>query len=335
MLKAICYSSSAVLLSLGLVACGGGSDSNEPELTTGALSVALTDAPVDSARMVLVQFTGLTIQSSNGEKESLPLSGDSQTCQDWLGGVEPSPTPEGGNTVRCVELKELQGTQSTSLLDGEFLTAGDYSWMRLDVDAERGVMDSIIVLNDGSEESLYIPSGSETGLKLNSGFTVLAGGIHDFVIDFDLRKSVNDPQGFSDYRLRPSLRLVDLAESGNIKGTVDTALLTAEGCTGDINTESGFAVYIYEGADPILGDEGSDNAPLTSASVSYNADSGMYEYTAGFLAPGEYTAVFSCQATEDLPEVADDSIAFVESADSPTTVVADEDNVVNFSAAEG
>lgn len=205
--------------------------------------------------------------------------------------------------------------------------------MRLDVDAERGVLDSIIELDDGLY-SLYIPSGDETGLKLNSGFTVLAGGSHDFVIDFDLRKSVNDPRGFADYRLIPSLRLIDLSESGNITGTVDTSLLTAEGCTGDVNTLDGFAVYVYEGGSgTVLGDEGSDNAPLTSASISLNDDSAMYEYTAGFLPPGEYTAVFTCQAAGDSPEDAGDSIDFVESADSPTTVEADEDSVVNFSAA--
>lgn len=319
-----------------LASCGGSGGNTTETATTGTFSVGITDAPVDSAQMVLVEFTGVSVKPSDGEEENLPLSGDSQTCQDLLAGTDPAPTPEGESTVRCIELKELQGTLSASLIDDELLNAGSYNWMRLDVNAERGVMDSIIVLDDGGQESLYVPSGNETGLKLNSGFTVLAGGSHNFVIDFDLRKSINNPQGFADYKLIPSLRLIDLSESGNITGTVDATLLTAEGCTGDINTEDGFAVYIYEGGvDTVTGDEGSESAPHTSASVSLDDDSGRYEYTAGFLTPGEYTLVFTCQAADDSPEVADESIVFVESTDSPTTVVADEDSVVNFSAAEG
>ncbi len=328
MLKPIYRSSVIALACLGLVACGG-SDSSDPG--TGVLSLDVTDATVDNVEKVLVQFVGVTVQHAEGGQESLPLSGDSQTCQELLDGVEPSPTPEGESTVRCIELKELQGTDSASLLDGETLTAGKYPWMRLDVQAERGVMDSMVVLDDGGIESLYIPSGSESGLKLNTGFTILAGGLHDFVIDFDLRKSVNDPQGFSDYRLRPSLRMVDMAVSGNITGSVDADLLTADGCTGDINTETGYAVYVYEGgADTTTGDEGSEDAPLTSASVGFNADSGLYEYTVGYVAPGEYKVVFTCQAADDDSELGGDVIEFVESADSPTTVVANEDSVVDF-----
>lgn len=331
MLKPSFCSASTLLLTLGLSACGGGGGGNTPAETNGTFSLSVTDAPVDNAQMVLVQFTGVTVKPNNGDEESLALSGDSQTCEDLNDGIDPRPTPDGETTVRCIELKALQGTQSASLLDGELLAAGEYNWMRLDVDAERGIQDSIIVLDDGGVESLYIPSGNETGLKLNSGFTVLAGGSHDFVVDFDLRKSVNNPQGFPDYILKPSLRLIDLSASGNITGTVEGTLLTADGCSGDINELDGYSVYIYAGgAGTTLGEEGSENAPLTSAGVSLNDESGLYEYTAGYLTPGEYTAVFTCQAADDSPEFDGVVFVFVESADSPTMVVADEDSVVNF-----
>jgi hypothetical protein len=178
---------------------------------------------------------------------------------------------------------------------------------------------------------LLVPSGSQSGLKLNTGFTILAGGSHDFMIDFDLRKSVNNPQGFADYRLKPSLRLIDLSASGNLVGSIDSSLLTAEGCTGDTSNVDGFAVYIYAGGEgTVVDQEGSENPPLTSASISLNGGSGLYEYTVGFLAPGEYTSVFTCQAGDDSAETADDVVSFVESADSPVTIVADQDSTVNF-----
>jgi hypothetical protein len=305
-----------------------GSSGGSANATTGTMNLSVTDAPVDSAKMVLVQFTGVSVKPKEGDAIAIALSGDSQTCQDYLDGIAPAPTPNGGVTVRCVDLMAFQGNQSAQLLRDEQLTAGDYTWMRLDVDAERGVLDSIIVLNDGSEESLYIPSGSETGLKLNSGFTIVAGAQHNFVIDFDLRKSVHNPQGFADYMLKPSLRLVDMGASGSIAGTVEASLLTADGCT-----ENAYAVYVYQGDSAVIGEQGSDNAPATSAGVSLNPDTGLWGYTAAFLPPGAYTVAFTCQAAADSNEVPDDNIDFVTSPDSPTTVISGETSTVNFGPA--
>ena len=330
MITRFSYAATIATLTVSLIACGGGG-SGGGGVSTGTLDLSVTDAPVDNAKMVLVQFTGVHVKPSEGEAFDIALSGDSQTCQDLLDGVDPSPSPDGEPTVRCIELKELQGTNSEPLLEGIELSAGQYNWMRLDVDADRGTMDSIIVLKDESVESLYVSSGDQTGLKLNSGFTILAGGSHDFVIDFDLRKSVNDPEAFADYHLKPALRLIDMSESGNIVGTVETSLLSTEGCNGDVNTGDGFAVYVYEGGEGTnIGEEGSEDAPLTSASISLNNDTAMWEYIVGYVPPGEYTVAFTCQAVDDSAEVPDDGIEFVESADSPVMVVADQDSTADF-----
>ncbi len=328
-MKNLTRSSTLALLTLGLFACGDGGGGGDESVAAGTLNVSVTDAAVDSAEQVLVQFTGVTVKPSEGEAQVIPLSGDSQTCQDYLDGRDPSPTQLGEPTIRCIELKELQGTNTADLLKDVVLTAGNYSWMRLDVDAKKGVMDSMIAVNTGEVYSLYVPSGSQSGLKLNTGFAILAGGSHKFVIDFDLRKSVNNPQGFEDYRLKPSLRMIDLAESGNIVGAVDPSRLTANGCTGNVNTGDGFAVYVYDSG-AAMGEEGSSNAPLTSASVTWNADSNQWDYTVGFLAPAEYTVAFTCQAAEDSAEEPDNGTVLTESPESPTIVVANQDSVVNF-----
>jgi hypothetical protein len=44
---------------------------------------------------------------------------------------------------------------------------------------------------------LLVPSGSETGLKLVSGFTVPSNGVVDYTIDFDLRHAITCPTGQS------------------------------------------------------------------------------------------------------------------------------------------
>lgn len=255
-----------------LSACGGESSN------TGQLSLAVTDAPVDSATAVVVQFTGVELHGPGGQHTVTFES------------------------PKSIDLLALTGTDSQELLDKIELPAGRYHWMRLLVNAERVVIDSYIDLEDGSRHSLFIPSGAETGLKLVSGFTIPAGGSADFTIDVDLRKSVHEPEGaIGDYLLRPALRIVDSTEVGNISGTVSHAL---------VDSECSPVVYLFAGANETPDDEDA-NAPnaITSAIPAMNANTGNFDYEIGFVAEGEYTASFSCDGDLDEPDT-DDAITF-------------------------
>jgi len=76
---------------------------------------------------------------------------------------------------------------------------------------------------------LIVPSGAESGLKMNRGFTLPADGSVALTVDFDLRKSLHAPPGQKSmmetctqgYLLRPTLRLVQDSEVGAIAGTID------------------------------------------------------------------------------------------------------------------
>jgi hypothetical protein len=206
----------------------------------------------------------------------------------------------------------MQGNESTTLLDGETVPAGKYNWLRLKVNADADTLDSYVELEDTTQVSLFIPSGEQSGLKLVSGFTVAQGGIADFTIDFDLRKSVHDPVGQEDYVLRPALRLVDNLEVGSISGTVSESLVTDSSCT------SGNAVYLYAGHGATVDDVGSADGPLGSGLVTYDANSGEYRYEIGFVAAGQYTVAFTCQAADDDPGL-DDPIDFSGAADIDVT----------------
>jgi len=50
-------------MALLLTACGGGSSSSS---TTGTLNLAITDAPIDEAKQVVVEFTGVELQGPSG-----------------------------------------------------------------------------------------------------------------------------------------------------------------------------------------------------------------------------------------------------------------------------
>jgi hypothetical protein len=296
----------ALILSMTLfgaaAGCGGGGGSGSD---TGILTIGITDAAVDGAVAVVVQFSGIELQPAGGDRLTYTF------------------TPN-----RIIDLLALQGGVRATLLDGEIVPAGDYNWIRLMVVAEPGVTDSFIEFPDtptNRVESLRVPSGSTSGLQLSGGFTVAAGDVTDFTIDFDLRKSVHDPQGLPDYLLRPSLRLVDNLVVGSISGMVDSDLVTADTCANDV---PGGAVYVFSGADAVVDEEGSATPPLTSAMVTLEEGSDPWTYMAAFLEPGDYTVAFTCEAANDTPEDGD-MIGF-DGGPYNVTVVAETDTPRDF-----
>ncbi len=272
----------------GLTACGGGGDGGG----TGTMSLSITDAPVDDVNSVVVQFSGVAFKRAGAASETVQ-------------NLTPSP--------RQLDLLEYQEGRAALLLDNVVLPAGDYEWIRLIVDNQSGVRDSYVMLETGEECELRVPSGAESGLKLNRGFTLPADGSAALTIDFDLRKSLHAPPGQQNpgsactqgYLLRPTLRVVDDANVGAIGGTVDAALLT-EGCLPKVYVFSGTGITPDDleetGATP-------DEDPLIVATVDNdNGSSTVYSYRAAFLTPGPYTVAFTCG--DDDP-TNDDVLTFV------------------------
>ncbi|QKT03467.1 DUF4382 domain-containing protein [Ectothiorhodospiraceae bacterium 2226] len=274
-----------------LAGCGGGSDGGP---STGHLTLAITDAPVDEASAVVVAFTGVSLKPASGPALAYHFCAEDEEV---VARREACDEP----VVRQIDLLALQGEARETLLDGVELPAGRYNWVRLHVLADGDADDSYLEDTLGGRHPLYVPSGDQTGLKLVSGFVVPAGGQADFTIDFDLRKSIHRPAAAGQgYRLRPALRLIDTAESGTLAGEVDADLMLDEACTG------GDAVYVFAGHDAEVQDvRGDAGDPLMSARVSMDEDSGAFGYRAAYLAPGDYTAAFTCQGTDDDPETAD------------------------------
>src|SRR5262249_15182845 len=146
----------------------------------------LTDGPVDSALEVVVAFTGIELKPAGGSAmEVIPM--DESACDDF----------DAATGTCSINLLDLVGTQRRVVFS-ESLPADDYEWIRLHVTAERDGMQSYIRNLDGTMCSLYVPSGSETGLKIVSGITVTANGVSDYTLDFDVRKSITNPPGLSD-----------------------------------------------------------------------------------------------------------------------------------------
>ena len=280
-----------------LAACGGGSSSGG-DASTGSLSVSVTDAPAPDDAKVCLHFTGITLHHSDGERISIPFDPSTYvdatgTCINNVLSDAPPPADPANNAVN---LSSLQGVLNVALADSIEVKAGSYNWIRLDVDESLSY-----VMETDVKYALRCPScdGEQSGLKLNRGITVPAGGEAKFMIDIDLAKSLNkNPSG--NYKLRPTLRLVNLVETGDITGTVDGSLITNP----VTDSETGCSVYAYAGSDVTPDDYHPADTVLTSTKVVYDADSTNYKYTLAYLQtdsdndPTPFTVALTCDVDD-------------------------------------
>lgn len=264
---------------LGLAACGGGSSGSQ----TAQMKLAVGDAPVDGATAVVVKFTGVELTANSGNPVDITFA-----------------------APKTIDLLNQSGTASAVLFD-QPIPAGSYGQIRLMVVADGNPSNSYIILSDGTTHGLQVPSGSETGLKLVSGFTVPSSGVVDYTIDFDLRKAVTCPPGQAPAcTLKPAERLVDNTTVGNIQGQVSNTLVPT-GCTP--------AVYLYSGTVTVPEDMNSTGSttdtsqPLASKALVASTQPPFY-YQFTFLPPGAYTVAFTCQAALDNPDQADPTVTF-------------------------
>ena len=284
--------------------CGGGGGSGPTEPATGTVSIAITDAPVDEVSVVNVQFTGVTLKPASGDEIQITF-----------------------DAPKDFDLLTLTGGMTAELLPDTLVPVGAYNWVQLAVNAEFDNVFDSYAMTPGGQVELRVPSGSQSGLKLVSGFTVTQNQSTHLVIDWDLRKALSDPIGQAGLHLRPALRVTDMTLFGTLSGTIAEALVTDTSCSNDLAAQTGNAVYIYTGMTNTPGDIGdADNDPFMTATVTQDA-AGAYTYQVNYLSVGDYTAAFTCQANDDDSET-DDEIVFL----APQSLIVEDGvtTVVNF-----
>lgn len=204
------------LLAVVLVGCSSDQEQNE----TAGFSVQLVDAPGDY-EAVLVDVQGV---------EAII---DGETVD--LGPVE----------TGIYDLLELTGGISALLAEGE-LPAGNLSQIRLILGEENNLV------IDGNEVDLKTPSAQQSGLKVNIHQSLEPGIFYEFILDFNVDKSVTSLGNGEGYILAPVIRATTVAESGAVSGVVTPAetqsLVTASNGTEEISAytdeESGkFLLY--------------------------------------------------------------------------------------------
>jgi len=294
---------STSLMLATLSGCGGGD--GDVSLApgnggNGVVSIAVTDAPVDFASNVFVEFASIELTPQTGNRIVFDINPD-----------------------RAIDLLTLQDGTSLTLMQNQTVPAGNYTRIRFIVNAQSGSNNSYIDLITGERYPLVIPTGSEGGLTIDRNFTVTENGRVDFTADFDLRKSIVAPLfSNSAYSLKPALRLLDNSKVGTISGTVGPNFVGG-------NCQP--YVYVFSGANVVPDDidVASDIDPVVSVPVKLNNATGQYTYRASFLDAGSYTVSVTCLfGLQDQPEI-DDALAFLRTLQA--TVIVGQTTTVDFS----
>ena len=297
--------SSAVLFALA--GCGSSSDDNgttPPQSSDkSTFSLGVSDAPVSGLKAVNVVFDSITIKTQGDEEFSFETRSETDASQPQM-----------------VNLLDYTGDDVFELLDDQEVPAGEYSWIRAQVingDTNNLSFTSHVVYEDDSIAPLVVKRKGNDGvgeIQLD-GFT-LNQTDNDFVLEFDLKKSLVDPQNNEEIFLKPrGVRLQNLSESQEIEGTVSQALInnceTDNIATAAADSTFGHAVYLYSSDAQIpkdiyeIDEQTPEDAPLATANVVFDQDDNQYEFELAFITPGDYQLGYTCTAHIDDAELED------------------------------
>jgi hypothetical protein len=187
------------------LACGvlmfGGCEKDEPgSATTGP------GAPATGPGTIVVRLT-----DAPGAYDAVNIVVDSIRVH-----VESGDTINGWYTIShspaTYDLLDYMNGRDT-IIAGDTVPAGYYSQMRLYIGQGSNVT------KDGVSHPLVIPSGSQSGLKLNIQASISPGVQYALLLDFDASRSIV-VTGNGRYMLKPVIRTVATAVSGSLMGKV-------------------------------------------------------------------------------------------------------------------
>ncbi len=206
------------------------SDSDGVSAEAPKISVRLVDAPGDYAG-VNVEIVDVMIK----------MNDDSDSEEGWM-----SLDAEGG----MVDLLDFTGGFSKVLVDRFPIPAGTLSQMRL-VLGDGNTID-IEVDEEGTVENypLKTPSAQQSGLKIKIDAVIEEGFTYDYVLDFDVEKSIVMAGNSGNIILKPVIYASAEVSSGIIEGMVEPMDVPAMASVlvddmGTEETEDDFVISAY------------------------------------------------------------------------------------------
>jgi hypothetical protein len=300
-------------LAFALAACGGSSSGSSdpsqptppdqpappappPSGGTGFFNLSVSDAPIKDATKVCVRFDGVELKHADS---------DDRVTIDF-------------DHPEVVNLLANQGANSHPIVTGAEIPAGVYEWIRLKVQAVRGLNggandgdptselcdeeteNSYLVRDSGGVFNLFIPSGEQRGLQLIKDIIIPVNRSGDYTAEWDLGKSFNSPPGLlPDVMMKPVVKLVANNEVGTLVGQVADELVGAASC----DAEFAPSVYVFDdGVEPNpLDDPFAEDDAVATGLVEQEDGSLQWRYSIGFLLAGNYEAAFTCNGSDFVP----------------------------------
>lgn len=272
----------------------------------GAVNIDISATPPEDVESAILRIQTLRLNREDGTTQDIDLGSNFE-----------------------IDAVDLSQGRTRSLISNEELSTGTYTGATLLLEAESDTLDSRLVLNDSSEVSLVLRSGSS--LTAQTDFSVNEDDDTSVTLHLDLRSSLLiDANSAGDRIISPRMRLIENGDAGSIAGNVDDQLLTDGGCDNDNNPELGRVMYVFSGSN-ITPEEidGTVPDPITTALI--NRDAVNADYVAAFLPAGDYTVALTCSADLDDP-LRFDGILFVTTRNA--SVSAGQTTTLNFSASE-
>jgi len=195
---------SLLLFAFGVVSCDD--DSSNQLSDTGTLEVQITDDPFPAGQVSSANVTIDSVQIRRAEGENDDNNGNPFTTI--------------SREQQSFNLLELTNDVVDQLVNTE-IEAGVYDQIRL------FIAESSITLENGDSFDLKVPSGAQSGLKINVGPAIeVTGGLtSELLLDFNVAKSfvargrIGTP-GFNGFIFKPVVRAVNISTSGRIAGDV-------------------------------------------------------------------------------------------------------------------
>lgn len=186
-----------ILMFLGLSGCSESTTQN-PTSLQGEIKVYVVDSPSDYDAVNIV-VTEVSVHMTSTD-----------TVTGWT---------VISDSLRTINLLNLTNG-NFDILGTKMLDAGRYSQIRLKI----GTGSNVVV--NGQMYPLNIPSGDQSGLKLNHQFNIEANGLYELTLDFDASRSIH-VTGNNQYQMRPVIRVVANYISGSISGVVSPSFAFA------------------------------------------------------------------------------------------------------------
>ena len=188
----------ALVLTLAALVALGGCARQEASLDgANRVAVWLTDAPLDEATALIVEFGRVDlVPSHDGEHDGIETIAEAPGAIDVLA-LQNGVVHELGDIV---------------------VPDGSYGQIRL-------IVESATLHFGDATYDVDVPSGAQSGLKIliEPPLVASGGSLHEVVIDFDvLRGVVETPPGSGRYLLKPTA-IRAFSEAGAIRGTVVAA----------------------------------------------------------------------------------------------------------------